>query len=383
MPSLRDATPHTERETEDLLVTLITKLAATQPVSAVGLAVAGFVSADRQRVMFAPHLAWRDAAVPERISARVQPAGGDGPRRELRGLGRVPAWRLRRRAIALAHRAGHGDRRRTDRRRPDLPRRPRRRARTGPPDGRPRRPSVPLRQAGVLGAVLLGHGAGRDRARADGRSRCAGAAPAERRRPGRDHRHDGRHRGHRGRSGGAGGDGRTRPLARRRAGPGHRRAGSRGDRGRRWSGRAAGMFLPLAVSEFAGRSPAPGIGRCRGWSWPGSATGPGIIGAALLAAEAAGAPAIGGADRPARPAQTTAPSSQPSPRCRGRRGAARSRRAAGTPRRGSAATAGSRQVGTDGQQPDGVGSRIPPTISSTAPIVRALRAAAAGAVPAG
>ena len=69
--SLRDATPRTERETEDLLVTLIGKLAANQPVSAVGLAVAGFVSADRQRVMFAPHLAWRDAPVPERISARV------------------------------------------------------------------------------------------------------------------------------------------------------------------------------------------------------------------------------------------------------------------------------------------------------------------------
>jgi glucokinase len=70
--SLRDATPHTERETEDILVNLITKLAGTQPISAVGLAVAGFVSQDRRRVMFAPHLAWRDADVPERISARVQ-----------------------------------------------------------------------------------------------------------------------------------------------------------------------------------------------------------------------------------------------------------------------------------------------------------------------
>lgn len=70
--SLRDATPHTERETEDILVTLINKLAGTHEVSAVGLAVAGFVSQDRQRVMFAPHLAWRDADVPARISARVQ-----------------------------------------------------------------------------------------------------------------------------------------------------------------------------------------------------------------------------------------------------------------------------------------------------------------------
>jgi len=70
--SLRDATPHTERETEDILVTLIGKLAGTHDVSAVGLAVAGFVSRDRQRVMFAPHLAWRDADVPARISERVQ-----------------------------------------------------------------------------------------------------------------------------------------------------------------------------------------------------------------------------------------------------------------------------------------------------------------------
>lgn len=71
LTSLRDRTPRTERETEDLLVTLIGKLSATMPISAAGLAVAGFISADRQRVMFAPHLAWRDADVPRRISERV------------------------------------------------------------------------------------------------------------------------------------------------------------------------------------------------------------------------------------------------------------------------------------------------------------------------
>ncbi len=68
---LRESTPRTERETEDLLVTLVTKLSAAHPVSAVGLAVAGFISSDRRRVMFAPHLAWRDAPVPQRISDRV------------------------------------------------------------------------------------------------------------------------------------------------------------------------------------------------------------------------------------------------------------------------------------------------------------------------
>ncbi len=72
LASVRDRTPGTEQDTEDLLVTLIAKMAATEPVSAVGLAVAGFVSSDRQRVMFAPHLAWRDAPVPERLADRVQ-----------------------------------------------------------------------------------------------------------------------------------------------------------------------------------------------------------------------------------------------------------------------------------------------------------------------
>ncbi len=71
LASVRDRTPGTEQDTEDLLVTLIAKMAATEPVSAVGLAVAGFVSSDRQRVMFAPHLAWRDAPVPERLAERV------------------------------------------------------------------------------------------------------------------------------------------------------------------------------------------------------------------------------------------------------------------------------------------------------------------------
>lgn len=73
--SLRAETPRTVEDTEDVLVGLVGKLSAAAPrgdeVRAVGLAVAGFVSADRQRVMFAPHLAWRDADVPARIAARV------------------------------------------------------------------------------------------------------------------------------------------------------------------------------------------------------------------------------------------------------------------------------------------------------------------------
>ena len=71
LTTVRAFTPDTVRATEDLLVSVIDELAAAHRVTAVGLAVAGFVSVDRQRVMFAPHLAWREDPVPARISARV------------------------------------------------------------------------------------------------------------------------------------------------------------------------------------------------------------------------------------------------------------------------------------------------------------------------
>lgn len=67
----RELTPATTAATEDLLVELVHHLQATHPVEAVGLAVAGFISSDRQRVMFAPHLAWRDAEVPRILSERL------------------------------------------------------------------------------------------------------------------------------------------------------------------------------------------------------------------------------------------------------------------------------------------------------------------------
>ncbi len=69
--SRRAFTPRTVPDTEDVLSALIAELAAEHDVAAVGLAVAGFVTTDRQRVMFAPHLAWRNDPVPARLSARV------------------------------------------------------------------------------------------------------------------------------------------------------------------------------------------------------------------------------------------------------------------------------------------------------------------------
>ncbi|GAB2747775.1 ROK family protein [Salinifilum aidingensis] len=46
-------------------------LAAEHPVSAVGLAVAGFVSADQRVVRFAPHLPWRQVAVADELHERL------------------------------------------------------------------------------------------------------------------------------------------------------------------------------------------------------------------------------------------------------------------------------------------------------------------------
>lgn len=50
---------------------LVGDLAADHAVTAVGVAAAGFVDRDRERVMFAPNLAWRDEPLRERIARRT------------------------------------------------------------------------------------------------------------------------------------------------------------------------------------------------------------------------------------------------------------------------------------------------------------------------
>ncbi|MEO7124955.1 MAG: ROK family protein [Nakamurella sp.] len=68
---IADRTPDTAKGIEDLLAGMVGHLRAGREVTAVGLAVAGFISADCSRVMFAPHLAWRDSPVPARLTERV------------------------------------------------------------------------------------------------------------------------------------------------------------------------------------------------------------------------------------------------------------------------------------------------------------------------
>jgi glucokinase len=72
LDTARAPTPAGETALEDAIVAAVSGLAVRHRVCGVGLAVAGFVANDRRTVMFAPHLAWRDAPVAERISQRLK-----------------------------------------------------------------------------------------------------------------------------------------------------------------------------------------------------------------------------------------------------------------------------------------------------------------------
>jgi glucokinase len=67
----RAGTPSGQAALEDVITELIGELTGRHRVSAVGLAVAGFVAEDRRTVRFAPHLAWRQTPVADRISDRT------------------------------------------------------------------------------------------------------------------------------------------------------------------------------------------------------------------------------------------------------------------------------------------------------------------------
>ena len=72
LDTARAPTPAGESALEDAIVSAISGLTARHRVTGVGLAVAGFVATDRRTVMFAPHLAWRDAPVADRIAKRLK-----------------------------------------------------------------------------------------------------------------------------------------------------------------------------------------------------------------------------------------------------------------------------------------------------------------------
>ncbi|MEU6644811.1 ROK family protein [Saccharomonospora sp. NPDC046836] len=71
LDTARVGTPQDEVALEDAIAGVVEELRNRHEVSAVGLAVAAFVRPDRRSVMFAPHLAWRQAPVADRIAKRV------------------------------------------------------------------------------------------------------------------------------------------------------------------------------------------------------------------------------------------------------------------------------------------------------------------------
>jgi glucokinase len=56
---------------EDVIVDAVTTLRSGHEVIAVGIGAAGFVDCDQQRVMFAPHLSWRDEPLADRLGERL------------------------------------------------------------------------------------------------------------------------------------------------------------------------------------------------------------------------------------------------------------------------------------------------------------------------
>ncbi|GLZ39203.1 ROK family protein [Actinokineospora sp. NBRC 105648] len=71
LDTARGSTPPGEGELEDVICAVVGELRARHTVGAIGLAVAGFVAADRRTVLFAPHLPWRAAPVADRIAERL------------------------------------------------------------------------------------------------------------------------------------------------------------------------------------------------------------------------------------------------------------------------------------------------------------------------
>ncbi len=69
--SARAPTPNGEAALEAALAGVVAELAKRHDVGAVGLALAGFVTPDLRGVRFAPHLAWRDAPVADRMAQRI------------------------------------------------------------------------------------------------------------------------------------------------------------------------------------------------------------------------------------------------------------------------------------------------------------------------
>lgn len=71
LDTVRAQTPTTATALESCLDRTVGELADRWNVTAVGLAVAGFLTTDRQVIRFSPHLPWREVRVAEEMSKRI------------------------------------------------------------------------------------------------------------------------------------------------------------------------------------------------------------------------------------------------------------------------------------------------------------------------
>lgn len=69
LDSYRTDTPRTQVELDGVVRRIVADLRRAHAVAAIGLGVAGFISKDCSRVMYAPHLPWRDAPVAAQLAA--------------------------------------------------------------------------------------------------------------------------------------------------------------------------------------------------------------------------------------------------------------------------------------------------------------------------
>lgn len=69
--TLRPSSPDDPSGIEDAIVDAVNELRTTHDVVAVGVAAAGFISARRDKVLFAPNIAWRDYPLAAKLGERI------------------------------------------------------------------------------------------------------------------------------------------------------------------------------------------------------------------------------------------------------------------------------------------------------------------------